>query len=219
MVMILGTDEAGRGPVIGPLIVAGVMIKEEDEEKLKKINVKDSKLIPHNKLNNLAKEIKKIADDYKVIIVPPKEIDEALDSAHLNLNWLEAHKIAAIINELEPDKVIVDCPSPNIKKFTSYLRELVDNTSIEIICEHKADANHLTAAAASILAKAQREQEVAKIEKMTGESIGSGYPSNPQCKKFLKDNWDKYPGMFRKSWGPWKEQEKSKKQKTLGEFD
>ena len=221
MVMVLGVDEAGRGPVVGSLMMAGVMIEESKLEALKNLGVKDSKLLTHPKRIKLAEEIKKIADEYKVIVVPPKEIDEAVESKdkNMNLNWLEAHKIAAIINELSPDKVYLDCPSSNIKKFTSYLKELIDDQNVEIIAEHKADVTYPIVSAASIIAKVRREEEVAAIEQMTGQSIGTGYPANPLCQKFLKENFDKYPDIFRKSWVTWKDHKSAAAQKKLGEFE
>ena len=218
MALVCGFDEAGRGPVIGPMIIAGVMMKESDISKLINLGVKDSKKVAPKKREKLAEEIKKIADDYKIISVPPKEIDQALEKPDMNLNWLEAHKIADIVNELDPDKIIVDCPSPNIKKFTSYLKELIDNPKTEIIAEHKADEKYPTSSAASILAKTKREEEVLKIEKRIGQSIGSGYPSNPKCREFLKENWNKHPEIFRKTWVTWKDYSKTKKQKKLGDF-
>ena len=119
MVKILGIDEAGRGPVIGPMIVAGVMIEEGKEETLGE--VKDSKLLTQEKRLILDKQIRENSD-FHIIDVSPKEIDEALESKELNLNWLEAHKQAEIINELKPDTAIIDCPSPNCKKYEEYLR-------------------------------------------------------------------------------------------------
>jgi ribonuclease HII len=221
MVMILGCDEAGRGPVIGSLMLAGVMVEESKLEQLKQLGVKDSKLLTHPKRIKLAEDIKRLIDDYKIIVASPQEIDEAVksESKHMNLNWLEAHKIAQMVNELQPDKVYLDCPSPNIKKFVSYLRELIDDPNVEIIAEHKADVTYPIVSAASILAKVKREEEVHAIEQMTGQSIGSGYPSNPICQKFLKENWEKYPDIFRKSWVSWKDHQAAQAQKTLGEFE
>lgn len=221
MVMVMGTDEAGRGPVVGSLMVAGVMIEKSQLDKLKKLGVKDSKVLTHQQRIELAKKIKELADEYKVIAIPPQEIDDAVnsDSKLMNLNWLEAQKIAEIVNELEPDVVYIDCPSPNIKKFISYLRERISDPKVEIIAEHKADVTYPIVSAASILAKTRREEEVAAIERRVGQSIGSGYPSNPLCQKFLKENWDKYPDIFRKSWMTWKDHKIAQAQKSLVEFD
>ncbi len=197
------------------------MVEESKLEKLKQLGVKDSKLLTHPKRIKLAEDIKRLVDDYKIIVVSPKEIDEAVESEskHMNLNWLEAHKIAQIVNELGPDRVYLDCPSPNIKKFTSFLRELIDDPKVEIIAEHKADVTYPVVSAASILAKVKREEEVAAIEQMTGISIGTGYAANPICQKFLKEHWDKYPNIFRKSWVSWKNHHGAQAQKKLSDFE
>ncbi|QQG38608.1 MAG: ribonuclease HII [Candidatus Woesearchaeota archaeon] len=200
------------------MFIAGALFKEEDIDKLKELGVKDSKLLLHKKRVELCKKIKKIAVKYKVIEVKPKEIDEAvLSEDHMNLNWLEAHKTADLINVLKPDKAIIDCPSPNINKYKGYLRELLKNKDIELIVEHKADVNFLVVSASSILAKCDREKEVEKLKKKYGD-IGPGYPSNEITQKFLKENLEKYPEIFRHSWMPVKEHKTEKIQKKLGDF-
>mgnify|MGYP001568329996 CR=1 FL=1 len=216
--LILGIDEAGRGPVIGPLIIAGAMFNEKDLPKLKSLDVKDSKLLTIKQINELRKKIEKIAVKTEVIKAYPKEIDEAVEGKNnLNLNWLEAHKQTEIINKLKSDKAIIDCPSTNIKKFKNYLQNLL-KVKTELIVEHKADVKYVACSAASIIAKSVREEEVAKIEKFVGESIGSGYPSNPICQEFIKHNIDKYPEIFRKSWMTYKNHKTAKMQKKLNEF-
>ena len=218
MSLICGIDEAGRGPCIGPLIITGILLDEKDLDKLKNLGVKDSKLLIHKRREFLSKKIKKIAEKVEVIKITPKEIDSALESQSLNLNRLEAIKSAMIINLLKPDRAILDCPSVNIKKYTDYLGLYLKNKNIEIIAEHKADVKYPICSAASIIAKCVREEEVKKIEKMIGQSIGTGYPSNPICQKFLKDNWNKYPEIFRKSWVSWKDHKIAKMQKKLSDF-
>ena len=215
--MVLGIDEAGKGPVIGPLVVAGFLIDENKLEKLDKMGVKDSKLLLPKKREELAKKLKKYK--HEIIIVEPAEIDRALiGNDGLNLNWLEARKTADLINELNPDKAIIDCPSPNIKAYTSYIRDYIHNKEIELVCEHKADLKYKIVGAASILAKSMREEEVRKIEKKVGRSIGSGYPSNKICQAFLEENWDKYPEVFRKSWKSYKKILRRQGQKNLGDY-
>lgn len=215
MVKVLGIDEAGRGPVIGPLVIAGAMINEGDEKLLGE--VKDSKLLVHKKRVELWDSITKIAK-YKIIEVSPKEIDEAVESEgnDMNLNWLEAKHQADIINELNPDKVIIDCPHPIPKKYEDHIRKLLKNKDVRIICEHKADFNYPICSAASILAKVKREEEMAKIQKQYGNT-GPGYPANAVTQKFLKENWQKYPEIFRHSWSTFKKvaQANDVKQKKL----
>src|SRR3989344_6702844 len=101
MTFVAGIDEAGRGPIIGPLIIVGILINEEDSAKLKTIGTKDSKLLTHKKRIALAKQILKIIKNQKIILVQPNEIDNAVQGHDgLNLNWLEARKTEEIINHL-----------------------------------------------------------------------------------------------------------------------
>ena len=215
--LICGIDEARRGPVIGPLVLCGILIDEKDEIRLIELEVKDSKLLTSKKREELAKKIKKVVKKYELVLVYPKEIDRAVNKEDgLNLNLLEANKIAYIINKLKPDKAIVDCPSPNINSYKNYLKGKL-NFDLDLVLEHKAERFPVVAAA-SILAKVTGDDEIKKIEKMVGESVGTGYPSNPICQKFLKDNWEKYPEIFRKSWGTWQDHKITKLQKKLGDF-
>jgi len=217
--LICGVDEAARGPVVGSLFIAGAVFEEEQIVELQEEGIKDSKLLSQKRREQLCTFIEKRALRWKVIQVKPEEIDEAVDgNTFMNLNWLEALKTAEIINELKPDVAIVDCPSPNIEKYTDFLRRFVKNKEIKLIVEHKADTKYFPVGAASILAKCARENEVLEIEKKVGESIGSGYMSNPVCKEFLKNNWEKHPELFRHSWEPVKKHKIQKKQSSLGDF-
>ena len=214
MTKILGIDEAGRGPVIGPLIIGGVMVEEGDEKKFE--GVKDSKLLPHKKRIELDKKIKEVSE-FMIIEVLPKEIDEAILGGKINLNWLEAHKQAEIINSLNPDVAIIDCPSPNCKAYEAYVRELLVNKKIKMIVEHKADVNYPVCSAASIIAKVRREDAMDEIKSIYGDT-GPGYPANATTLAFIRDNWQKHPDIFRKSWATFKNQEKAAGQMKLEKF-
>lgn len=217
MVLICGIDEAGRGPVIGPLVMCGILIEERDVPKLRAIKVKDSKLLLHKQRVDLYKKILKIIKDHKEFIIYPEEIDQSVDSQISNLNKLEMIKTAQIINYLNPDKVIIDCPSPNIKKYTLELAVFLKEKPI-LVVEHKADVNFVECSAASIIAKCIREEEVAKIKKKYNIDFGSGYPSDPKTQKFLKENFhrDDLSEIFRKSWLPFKDHINN--QKNLFDF-
>ena len=217
MKIIAGIEDAGRGPIIGPMVLAGVSIDEDKITELKEMKVKDSKLLTPKKRQELYSKIIAVAKDYKIIIVEPKEIDEALESDSLNLNWLEAIKFAQIINYLKPDKAIVDCPSPNIRAYKEYLMVYLKDKNIDLICEHKADVNYPIVSASSIIAKVTRDREVEKLKKKYGD-FGSGYLADPKTKKFFDENWEKHPEIFRKTWTPYKDHINGKNQKKLGEF-
>ncbi len=217
MVMLCGIDEAGRGPVIGPLVICGAVIKEGDEFKLKVIGIKDSKLLIPKKREELYNIIKDMVD-YRVLVIKPKEIDDALKDEELNLNKLEAIKSAFIINELKPDKAILDCPSNNIKAYEDYLKEFIDDKKTVIKAEHKADMNYIIVSAASIIAKVVRDGEIKKIKEKIKKDFGSGYPSDPKTQDFLKKYYDVYPDIFRKEWASYKEVVNKKRQKSLVDF-
>lgn len=214
--LICGIEEAGRGPVIGPMVMAGVLVKEEDESKLKSMGVKDSKLLTPKQRENLFDKILKIVKNHKLIILQPAEIDAALNSDSSNLNWLEAQTSAKIINKLKPEKVILDCPSPNIQAYVNYILKLLDK-DIEVVAEHKADVNYPVVGAASILAKVTRDLEIEKIKKKIGD-FGSGYMADPKTKIFLDKNFEKYPDIFRKSWISYQDVVNNKHQKKIGDF-
>ena len=88
--------------------------------------------------------------------------------------------------------------------------------NLNIKCEHKADANHISSAAGSILAKVTRENEISILKQKYG-NFGSGYPSDPSTKKFLKEKGQALhsSGIFRKSWSTWKKMYPEKEQSTL----
>ena len=161
--------------------------------------------------------IKKFVKRYEIIVLEPKDIDAALRSQSSNLNWLEADTNVEIINKLKPEKAIVDCPSNNIQAYTEYMERKL-KVKCEVIAEHKADLNHVIVGAASILAKVTRDRMIEEIKKKIGEDIGSGYPADPKTKRFLEDNWDKYPKIFRKTWKSYKNIIDKQKQRGLGDF-
>jgi ribonuclease HII len=218
MATVAGIEEAGRGPVIGPMVMCGVLVEEKDEARLKSIGAKDSKLLTPRTREILYEQIIKMVKAYEVIIVQPKEIDDALMDPNLNLNKLEALTSAKIINKLKPDKVLVDCPSNNTKAYAAELRGYIDNKGIKIVAEHKADVKYTVVSAASIIAKVTRDREIEKIKERIGIDFGSGYPADEKTQLFLKKNWDKYTGIFRKTWASYKRFVAEKKQKKLGEF-
>ncbi len=218
MALILGIDEAGRGPVIGPLVIAGVSINEKDIDKLKQLGVKDSKLLSPRQREEMFDKIINATKGYKTIIIQPEEIDSAIKSESLNLNWLEAIKSAEIINFLKPEKAIVDCPSNNIPAYKNFLKKHLKNIKTELVVEHKADFKYAVVSAASIIAKVTRDKEIKEIQKRIKEPIGSGYPSDPVTIDFLKKNHNNYPKIFRKEWASWKNINKKKKQKSLKDF-
>jgi ribonuclease HII len=203
--LVAGVDDAGRGAVIGPLVIAGVLVKEEDLPRLKKLGVKDSKLLSPHRREVLAVEIRKIVQKYSVLKLQPEEIDVVVKSGRKlhKLNWLEAQTMARVIETLKPDRVYVDASDVLEERFKQHILECM-SFKVDIISEHKADRNYVTVSAASIIAKVERDQEVAELARVYGD-FGSGYPSDQRTMNFLKrlvERTGEYPEFIRKSWKP-----------------
>ncbi len=220
-VLNLGIDDAGRGPVIGPMILAGCLVNSETEKELRRLGVRDSKQLTPKRREFLAEEIRKKAKSFEVVISTPTEIDNLGDEG-IKLNEIEAIKVAEIINKINDKKqklkVIVDCPSISIEKWKDYLKTKIDYLSnIDLKVEHKADVKHISVSAASILAKSRREEEMDKLRKKYGDEIGSGYTSDPITRRFLEQNIKKYDndGIFRKKWKTYQDASLKAAQKTL----
>jgi len=222
--LTLGIDDAGRGPVIGPMVLAGCLLDEEVKPALKKLGVRDSKQLTQKRREFLEEKIKEFAKAFESVVIPPEEIDKK-NAEGIKLNEVEAIACAKIINKLNKNldkiKVILDCPSTSIIKWKDFLKTKIDDLSnLEIVCEHKADRNYVAVSAASILAKCLREKEMEKLKEKYGKEIGSGYTSDSLTKKFLNTNKKKLKskGIFRKSWATWKNANKLIEQKKLTDF-
>ncbi|SRR5574344_289687 len=196
---ILGLDEAGRGPVLGPMIVAGIVIPEEKTKILKRMGVKDSKKLTPKRRTVLARKLVKMFE-YETVEITAKDIDN-LRSKDVNLNEIEKIAMIKIIEKMKPDAVIIDSLDVKPKRLENEIRSIVECD--DITAEHKADDNYYQVAAASIIAKCTRDRIIEKINEdyvhMGG--IGSGYPSDPKTKDFLTNfTYDEMPYFVRKSW-------------------
>jgi ribonuclease HII len=196
---ILGIDEAGRGPVIGPLIVAGVVIPEEKIPVLERMGIKDSKKLTPTRRKVLSRKLKNMFE-YETVEITAQDIDN-LRAKDVNLNEIEKIAMLKIIDKLDADCIIVDSIDVNPKRLEKQLNSFVSD--IKIISEHKADDTYIQVAAASIIAKYERDSIIEQLKKeyrKIGE-IGSGYPSDPKTKKFLENfSYDEMPEIVRKSW-------------------
>ena len=219
--IIVGLDEAGRGPVLGTLVMAALAVKEENIKKLEWMGVKDSKKLSAQVREELFEQIREVVEDFRIEMIEPDAIDLSVNGSESNLNWLEADTSARMISELDPDTIIVDCPSPNIAAYKSYFASRLSKAvrdKAELIVEHKADVNYIVASAASVVAKVIRDRHIEHLKTEIGVDFGSGYMSDPKTQEFLKNYYKTHPQLFRKSWQPYKNVEDAQKQKKLGEF-
>lgn len=203
--LVAGVDEAGRGCVIGPLVVAGVAVKTENLQSLMDLGVKDSKLLTAKKREALYPEIIKLTEKHHIIKVPPAQIDKVVRSNRTlhKLNRLEAQTMAKIIEVLRPDEAYVDAADVVEHRFGNHISELL-RFKTKIVSEHKADRTYPVVSAASIIAKVQRDAEIEKLKKKYG-NFGSGYLTDDKTMDFLKrllDSNGDYPSFVRKAWKP-----------------
>lgn len=199
--IICGIDEAGRGPVIGPLILCGVCFEESQLPFLKKIGVRDSKKLSPKRRKELAKTIKDNCLSFEIISVSAKEIDKR-ETAKITLNRLEELKMSDIINKLRPDVIYIDAVDVNEERFGKSIERLLNYSPNKIISKHKADDLFPIVSAASIIAKDTRDDVIDKFKQKYSD-IGSGYPSDKRTTDFLR-NWIKknknFPPFVRISW-------------------
>ena len=198
-VQICGIDDAGRGSMLGPLVIAGISLDKKNIRKLSALGVKDSKKLSPKLRESLYKKILEIVDDYHVAKISPRIIDANVKK-HC-LNGLEAKCMAKVVARLNPDVSYVDSCDVNPSRFGRNISRLSGNHRIKSY--HHADSRFVAVSAASILAKVSRDRAILKLRK--DHDLGSGYPSDSSTVKFVTKYYEKnneMPNFVRKSWKP-----------------
>jgi len=194
---ILGLDEAGRGCVLGPLVVGGFLADSDDEARVRDAGADDSKRLSHRRRIAVRAALDGLG--YASI----REITPAAIDAG-NINSLEEHAFAILIAETKPDTVIIDAPcNPRgISAFEDRLSQRVLQLGGRVpamIVQPKADATFPICGAASIFAKLHRDEAIAALG-----PVGSGYPSDPVTRAWLQDfirRGEPFPPCVRTRWG------------------
>ena len=197
--MILGVDEAGRGCVIGSLVICGVLASRETIERLKGIEVRDSKQLSRKKREQLSREIARLAEEFMLIEIAPREIDGCL--WRHGLNSLEASKTAELIDRLKPAVAYVDAPGKGGRGYARLITAAVRGRA-RVVAENFADRNYPVVSAASILAKVHRDGLIKELHRQYGD-FGSGYPSDRKTRRFLEQCYlseGKFPDIVRTGW-------------------
>lgn len=204
--LVGGVDEAGRGCVIGPLVVAGVSASPAGVRRLKSLGVRDSKKLSARQREALYPDIMKASASVSWFAIPPAEIDSVVFRGEKlrKLNYLEAVYFARVIDTLGARRVTVDASDVIPQRFGD---NISDNLKSEcrIRSVHKADRDFPIVSAASIVAKVERDRQVALLRELHGD-FGSGYPSDPVTKAFFSDRvgrGEPLPSFVRKSWKTW----------------
>jgi ribonuclease HII len=206
-----GVDEAGRGPVLGPLVVACAVT--DDPAGLAAAGVRDSKAMSAAARERLEPELKRRLRGFALVVLEPAQIDERRERQSLNaiegdafvLAVTQAAKAAGArrLDVLEADAA--DAHEPNFRAMlVKGLAKHADELRVgRVVAEHKADVRYPAVSAASILAKVERDRRVRDLGVQVGAQIGSGYPHDAVTLRFLREyiktNGD-VPPFARRSW-------------------
>lgn len=200
----MGVDEAGRGPVIGPMVVGAVAVPPGDIGLLRALGIRDSKKLTPRRREVLAKEIKN-RWLHALVVVPAEEIDRLREKKGLNEIEAEffSQAIEKIAGQVPVEKVYVDAADTRESFFGREISRIVNMEKLAVVSEHRADEIYPVVSAASIIAKVERDRIVREIERDLGVSVGSGYPADPRTREFLK-KWvfthGTLPPHTRRSW-------------------
>lgn len=172
--------------MIGPMVVAGVLVDERGVRELEELGVKDSKKLTPSARSELSEKIKEVVRGWRVRVVEAEVVDSSTRRRGAEgINALEAKVFAEIIGELKPDEAYVDLPSRSSEAFRAALEKMLFH-KCRLVLEHRADERYPAVAAASILAKVERDRLIEELKERLGD-FGSGYPSDPRTRKFLRE--------------------------------
>ena len=195
----MGIDEAGRGPVIGPMVIAGVVVTEDRVKKLRDIGVKDSKKLAPKKREQLLNPIMELIEAHHIEVIDASSIDYTRLSKNINL--LEAEVMAKIINHLTPEIAQIGSVDVNCERFRNRVISGL-SSQVEVISVHHAEDMYPAVAAASIIAKTTRDRIISSLRERYGD-FGSGYPSDQKTRNFIADQYAnncEMPPIVRLSW-------------------
>ncbi len=210
---VAGVDEAGKGPVLGSMFVAGVMVEEDRLCELEGLGVVDSKALTPHKREVLAAEIRKIAE-FHVLEVTARQIDEL--RGVMTMNQIVVLAFSRVLEALKPQRAYLDAADVDAGRFGELVRGKC-GFPVEIVSEHRADQKYPLVAAASILAKTSRDESIQRLSRRIGVDLGSGYPSDPKTLRFLETCKD-YPDFVRKTWETARRIKKKNGQRKIAEY-
>lgn len=211
---VLGIDEAGRGPVLGPMVYGISFCPLSKNSDLKELGVDDSKALTEEKRDELLDKLFKNSDyvGWAIHVLCPRFISSSMyKRSKYNLNTM-SHDTAidlvkmAIEKGVQVAEVYVDTVGPP-EKYQAKLQDIFREQKVTVA--KKADSLYPCVSAASICAKVARDKclkdwtfpESSDVE--ISSQWGSGYPGDPVTKKFLRDNFDQvfgFPSLIRFSW-------------------
>jgi len=201
--IVAGLDEAGRGSLLGPLAVAAVAVRAEEQRRLRELGARDSKRLTPGARRRVAGLVERAAR-WSALLIPQWTVDASTRAGGGNLNLLEAAAFAKLIAELGPDVAIVDAPDPRPARFGALISSMLEGMgrSPRVVARHRADATYPVVGAASVIAKVVRDEGLAEWAGRYGY-VGSGYPHDARTLEFVENwrrAWGDYPYIARGTW-------------------
>ena len=188
--------------MIGPLVVAGVVVDREDEKKFVQLGVKDSKQLSPKKREELAPKIEELCSSVIVMRVPACKID-TYRKKKVNLDHIEAIKMAEIIDIAQAETFYIDSLGTNPKRFQNMILEYARNKDQGMVVENYADETYPVVSAASIIAKVERDKAIQDIKEKVNYDFGVGYSHDARTIKFVEmllEKKEPLPSFVRQSW-------------------
>ena len=179
---VLGVDEAGRGSLVGPLVVGGFCASEDRLGELVELGAKDSKALSPDARERVFAGLGAIGTPVHLVL-SPRTVDRAV--RHGRLNDLEAEAFARILRTVAADIAYVDACDPNERRFGARVARIA-GVRTQVIARHHADRDFPVVGAASVVAKVRRDRAVARLRARLGDDLGSGYPSDPRTIRFVR---------------------------------
>ncbi|MCE4615500.1 MAG: ribonuclease HII [Aeropyrum sp.] len=219
----VGVDEAGRGSVVGELVVAAYAARTSEKRLLEEIGVRDSKVLTAARRLYIYRDLKGVGF-FTVQAIPAREIDRE------NINRLVTRAIARLVSRVMahygylPTSIVIDRYGDEGGVVDALTALGVQRSSI--IVEEKADTKYPVVSAASIVAKVVRDARIEVLRRLHGVR-GSGYPSDPETREWLAEVFRRggRPSYVRYSWetvkklgGPWIGRKRGARARTLDEF-
>jgi len=196
---VIGIDEAGRGSVLGPLVVGGFVTTPAIAATLPAWGVRDSKLLSPAQRTVAYDHLARLGTRLSIAL-PPSLVDRHV--RHQGLNTLEASAFAGLIDRCAAATAYVDACDPNAARFGATVQRLAGR-SVTVDARHRADRDVPVVAAASIVAKVRRDRAIGRLARRLGLPIGSGYPSDPTTVAAVEATLASAPGVpgwIRASW-------------------
>jgi ribonuclease HII len=214
---VLGIDEAGRGSVLGPLVVGGFCCDEDRLPEVVAAGARDSKLLSPRQRSVVYRGLASLGA-VRSVALAPRTIDRYV--ARGGLNELELHAFASLVRILRPDVVYVDACDPDAERFGRRLAALA-GTGVGIVSRHRADRDVPVVGAASVVAKVRRDAALARLAARAGEEIGSGYPSDPDTRRCVERHardGGRVPSWMRRSWETVQRVKRERPARTLEQY-